>query len=316
MPSGLGVGVMVSTQWIEQHFPQLSNLQPLAKGGQKEVFSARHAVDGDVVLKLITPSSDGGERVRREILAVQQVKSARVPQVKEAGVLTSPEGRQLVWLREEKISGEPVRETVSRGPLQKDEVVRLGLHVLEALADAERARIVHRDVKPDNIIRGTDGQFWLLDFGIARFLDLTSLTATAFGGPATIGYAPPEQYRNHKREIDARRPLRSRRNDGGVPCRKERLPPRRTRRTRSRTAHREHAVDDRSNHRGQERSPWRLSPHVDATTPRLPSPVSSRGAQVAEGNRWAAVTTWTSTCMSVCGLSATAWCGAFFFGSA
>jgi serine/threonine-protein kinase len=198
---------MVSTQWIEQHFPQLSNLQPLAKGGQKEVFSARHAVDGDVVLKLITPSSDGGERVRREILAVQQVKSARVPQVKEAGVLTSPEGRELVWLREEKILGESVRETVSRGPLQKDDVVRLGLHVLEALADAERARIVHRDVKPDNIIRGVDGQFWLLDFGIARFLDLTSLTATAFGGPATIGYAPPEQYRNHKREIDARADL-------------------------------------------------------------------------------------------------------------
>jgi serine/threonine-protein kinase len=92
--------------------------------------------------------------------------------------------------------------------MAKDDVANLALHVLEALADAERARIVHRDVKPDNIMRGTDGMFWLLDFGIARHLDLTSLTATAaLGGLFTLGYAPPEQFRNKKREIDVRADL-------------------------------------------------------------------------------------------------------------
>jgi serine/threonine-protein kinase len=56
-------------------------------------------------------------------------------------------------------------------------------------------------------MRGDDGNFWLLDFGIARHLDLVSLTATAVFGVFTLGYAPPEQYRNKKREIDGRADL-------------------------------------------------------------------------------------------------------------
>jgi serine/threonine-protein kinase len=197
---------MITVQWIAEQFPHLVNLAPLAQGGQKWVFAARHSSEGEVVLKLIKPSGDGGERVQREILAVQQVRSARVPQVREAGVLNTPVGT-MVWLREDKISGESVRQALQRGPLATEEVMHLGLHVLEALADAERARIVHRDVKPDNIMHGVDGRFWLLDFGIARHLDLASLTATGLGGVGTIGYAPPEQYRNRKREIDARADL-------------------------------------------------------------------------------------------------------------
>jgi len=50
--------------------------------------------------------------------------------------------------------------------------------------------------------------FWLLDFGIARHLDLSSLTATSLPyGKMTLGYAPPEQCRNFKREIDSRADL-------------------------------------------------------------------------------------------------------------
>jgi serine/threonine protein kinase len=205
---GIGGAIVVITdQWIGDQFPQLSEFARLAAGGQKFVFSAKHATDGDVVLKLIRPSGDGVERVQREILAVQRIASPRVPSIIEAGILTTPLGA-FVWLRERRIHGESVRQALQRGPLPKDDVALLGLHMLEALADAERARIVHRDVKPDNIMRGSDGSFWLLDFGIARHLDLASLTATALpGGPGTVGYAPPEQYRNKKREIDVRADL-------------------------------------------------------------------------------------------------------------
>jgi serine/threonine protein kinase len=198
---------MVTVEWIGQQFPHLSGFALLADGGQKSVFSAKHETDGDVVLKLIKPSSDGVERVQREILAVQRVRSARVPRIMDAGVLTTPVGA-FVWLREQRIHGESVRQALQKGALPRDDVVRLGLHVLEALSDAQMARIVHRDVKPDNIMRGADGTFWLLDFGIARHLDLASLTATAaLGGPGTLGYAPPEQYRNKKRDIDVRADL-------------------------------------------------------------------------------------------------------------
>ncbi|MBV9311562.1 MAG: hypothetical protein JOZ73_12055 [Solirubrobacterales bacterium] len=78
---------MITVQWLAQQFPALSAFTPLADGGQKRVYTAQHQSDGDVVLKLIKPTADGGERVRREILAVQQVQSARVPEIMEAGLL-------------------------------------------------------------------------------------------------------------------------------------------------------------------------------------------------------------------------------------
>jgi serine/threonine-protein kinase len=92
--------------------------------------------------------------------------------------------------------------------LSPKDVLRLGLHTLETLVAAEEKAIVHRDVKPDNIIRDPRGDFWLIDFGLARHLSLESLTATAnVFGHATWGYAPPEQCRNFKQEIDARADL-------------------------------------------------------------------------------------------------------------
>jgi serine/threonine protein kinase len=197
---------MIPLPWLAQQFPALAGLAFLGEGGQKVVYTASHNTDGDVVLKLIKPGQDV-ERVRREVLAVQQVNSARVPRVLEVGVLASPAGN-FVWAREQRIMGESARQIVGRGAMSKDEVTRLGLHTLEALADAERARIVHRDVKPDNIVRKNDGSFWLLDFGIARHLDLASLTETvALAGLGTLGYAPPEQYRNNKLRIDMRADL-------------------------------------------------------------------------------------------------------------
>jgi serine/threonine-protein kinase len=192
--------------WLKATFPNLTNFRSLGQGGQKLVMTATHSTDGEVVLKLIHPRTDV-EAVRREILAVQQVQSPRVPRIMEYGNATTQLG-PCVWLREELIRGETVRQMVSRGPLPPTSVLRLGLHVLEALEKAETAKIVHRDVKPDNVMCDLNGDFWLLDFGIARHLDLSSLTATGLPfGKMTLGYAPPEQCRNVKTEIDSRADL-------------------------------------------------------------------------------------------------------------
>jgi eukaryotic-like serine/threonine-protein kinase len=197
---------MITADWLATQFADLSAVTRLGEGGQKWVFGAVHDADGAVVLKLVKPSQDL-ERIRREILAVQQVQSTRVPRVNAAGILQTPAG-DCVWLREQRVSGESVRALLRSGALSWERVQRLGLHVLEALADVERAQIVHRDVKPDNIMCDGEGNFWLLDFGIARHLGLSSLTATAaLGGPGTPGYAPPEQFRNRKRDVDARADL-------------------------------------------------------------------------------------------------------------
>jgi serine/threonine-protein kinase len=192
--------------WLHNTFPSLSNFRLLGQGGQKVVYRVTHPIDGEVVLKLIHPRSDI-EAVNREILAVQQVQSPRVPSIIEYGTVASNLG-DCVWLREQLIVGQTLRQIIAVGPMDVPSVLRLGLHVLEALHKAETAKIVHRDVKPDNIMKDAAGDFWLLDFGIARHLELSSLTATgAPFGKMTLGYAPPEQCRNLKADIDSRTDL-------------------------------------------------------------------------------------------------------------
>jgi serine/threonine-protein kinase len=187
-------------------FPDLSNIAPLNSGGQKIVFEARHPNDGNVVLKLINPGQPN-ETTDREVLAVQIVQSPRVPRILGQGRIQTPIG-ELVWLREQRVIGQTVRQALNGGAFAKRALLRLGLHVLEALARAEEAQIVHRDVKPDNVMLDGSGDYWLLDFGIARHLTLQSLTGTGqIWGKFTLGYSPPEQMRNLKPQIDSRADL-------------------------------------------------------------------------------------------------------------
>lgn len=192
--------------WVIQAFPELQNLSPFKQGGQKWVFAAAHKVDGDVVLKIIYPNQNP-EAVRREILAVQRVQSPRVPRILDTGQVNTPVG-VCVWFREQKIAGVTLRERLQHGPLSVAEIFKLSLQMLEALSLAEQANIVHRDVKPENIIMDSNGDFWLIDFGIARHLTMSPLTTpTNPFGKFTLGYAPQEQFRNLQSDIDARADL-------------------------------------------------------------------------------------------------------------
>jgi serine/threonine-protein kinase len=192
--------------WVAPLFPSLQGLGLLGQGGQKLVFFASHQNYGDVVLKIIHPSQDL-EATRREILAVQTINSPRVPRILEVGRISTPMGPS-VWLIEQRILGVTLRERLQQGPLSVDELLRLGGQALEVLVAAEQTGIVHRDVKPENIILDTSGNFWLLDFGISRHLAMSPLTPmTRPFGKFTLGYAPPEQIRNVQNEIDSRADL-------------------------------------------------------------------------------------------------------------
>lgn len=196
----------IDKKWIEATFPDLSEISALPHGGQKWVYGAEHKRDGQVVLKVVKPGGDP-ERVRREIVAAQKVLHPRVPEILEVGTCQSNLG-ECVWIREKKVSGECLRQILSRGPLAVADVLRLGLQLLEILDATASVELVHRDVKPDNIIRDADGAFWLIDFGLARHLDLESVTADqAIFGVGTVGYSAPEQMRNRKSEIDGRADL-------------------------------------------------------------------------------------------------------------
>jgi serine/threonine protein kinase len=193
----------INLAWLQQQFPDLSNLNALSSGGQKHVFSATHPQDGDDVLKIIH-ARQHTEATQREVLAVNQLAAARVPRILQTGAVATNTGNVL-WLRETRINGPTLRQKLQAGALAPREVLLLGRQLLETLLEAEKCRIVHRDVKPENIICDSNGDFWLIDFGLARHLDLHSLTATVnVFGKFTPGYAPREQYRNVKGDIDAR----------------------------------------------------------------------------------------------------------------
>lgn len=202
----LPIHFQVDPGWLAYQLPNLTNIQPLASGGQKQVLTATHANDGEVVIKLMHPGADPA-RAERELDTATKVQARRVPRIFEHGQLTGDMGT-ILWFREQRILGQALSDRIQAGTLSHHELLRLALHVSETLVAAEAVSIVHRDVKPANIIVDRRGTFWLIDFGIARHLDLESLTATALaGGCGTIGYAPAEQCRNDKPDIDARADL-------------------------------------------------------------------------------------------------------------
>lgn len=196
----------IDVDWIRQQFPDLQGLQPLARGGQKVVFAASHGDDGDIVLKLLLRET-GNDRLSREVLAGELVDCERVPRIIATGLLDTPIG-ECIWVREQRVHGVTLRTRLSSGAFPMVESLRLGLQLLGTLQVAEQKRIVHRDIKPENVMVDGQGDFWLLDFGLARHLDLESLTATHLQfGVGTLGYAAPEQFRNLKRQIDSRADL-------------------------------------------------------------------------------------------------------------
>lgn len=197
---------MLNQHWVEQNFPDITSVAPLGQGGQKQVFSGVHASDGDVVLKIIHPAVPA-PAIDREVLAVEQIRSPRVPRIREVGTVATPFGT-CIWIREQRVTGVSLRARLAVSPLSTSELLKLTFQILEALETAESASIVHRDVKPDNIMLDGAGEFWLLDFGIARHLSMSALTATAAPfGKFTVGYAPVEQFRNVQASIDSRADL-------------------------------------------------------------------------------------------------------------
>ncbi len=177
-------------------------------GGQKEVCRAKHNGD-DVILKLIKANVSSDVRTEREIAAVGKLQSKYVPAILEVGnrVILGVDRQYII---EQFIDGCSYRSVLQQTPKQTlRKVIELCLVLLEAAADFESKSIVHRDIKPENLLVGLDGKLWVIDFGLARHLDLVSITPNGPWGVGTLGYAPPEQFRNLKTEIDARTDLYS-----------------------------------------------------------------------------------------------------------
>lgn len=189
---------------LAKKYPSLKVLKTFPESGQKQVYLVNIDDYGVVMLKIIKRMD---ERVRREIDIVNVNDIPGVPKVKAFSSFQF-NGEEHFYLLEEYIEGTPLSEVLQRGSLDLRQCLSLFEYLLIVVAKLEAIGIVHRDIKPANIICGSDGTFHLIDFGIARNLNLTSLTLTAVAvGPHTPGYGAPELFQYSKSKIDSRTDL-------------------------------------------------------------------------------------------------------------
>lgn len=166
----------------------------LGRGGMAEVYHAHDPRLGrDVAIKLILPSlaaEDGFERrFETEARALAALAHPHIVTVHDFG--SSDAGSYLVM---EFVSGGTLKDKLKAlgRPLQLDEAARIVQAIGAALDHAHAKGVIHRDVKPANIMFGADGTPVLTDFGIARVLDTTQIT-TASALTGTPAYMAPEQ---------------------------------------------------------------------------------------------------------------------------
>jgi hypothetical protein len=166
----------------------------VGSGGMSAVYRAHdRLLERKVALKILHQrygeDAEYLERFRREARAVAQLAHPNIVTVIDRG---EDEERQFIVF--EYIEGDDLKQLVERtGPLPVDDVVRVGLDVARALAFAHERGIVHRDVKPQNVLLNGEGHAKVTDFGIARSLDVergVTQTGTVLG---TSSYIAPEQ---------------------------------------------------------------------------------------------------------------------------
>jgi len=168
-------------------------LEHIGHGGMSEVYKGQHAqLDRMVAVKVLHPFLADEEgfvtRFKREARIVATLRHPNIMQVYD---FDHNDQLDIYYMVMEYIDGPTLKTRLAEGPLPIEEAVRIGIAIADALDYAHQRGMVHRDVKPANIMFMQDGQPVLTDFGIAKMLTLSGLTASGamVGTPA---YMAPE----------------------------------------------------------------------------------------------------------------------------
>jgi serine/threonine protein kinase len=170
-------------------------------GGMSSVYKARDSLlERNVALKVLheqyNADDDFVERFKHEARAVAQLQHPNIVTVIDRG---EEEGRQYIVF--EYIDGQNLKEYVVRkGRLGVQEALEIAVEVARGLAFAHEQGLVHRDVKPQNVLLNGDGRAKVTDFGIARTVDVEGITQTGMV-MGTSNYIAPEQAGGN--EVDA-----------------------------------------------------------------------------------------------------------------
>ena len=165
----------------------------LAVGGMAEVWEAEDLVLGRAVAVKILHPQFAADPVVRQRFHIEAIAAARLvdPSIVAIYDTVDVDGCDAIVM--ELVRGRTLRDFLDeRGSLDPIEVVHIGTEVAGALAIAHKSGIIHRDVKPANILLSDDGRVLVTDFGIAKVLDEPDLTRTA-QVLGTVKYLAPEQ---------------------------------------------------------------------------------------------------------------------------
>src|SRR5262245_45419276 len=169
----------------------------IGAGGMGDVYRAHDTtLDRPVTLKLLPPRvADDAERLRRFHAEARAASSLNHPNILVIHDFGDLDARP--YIVSELVEGETLRRRLDRGALPVREAVGITIQIASALAAAHARGIAHRDIKPENVMVRTDGYVKVLDFGLAKLVDLpTEETALGTEPGRIIGtphYMSPEQ---------------------------------------------------------------------------------------------------------------------------
>jgi len=181
-------GVMISHYKI---------IEKIGAGGMGEVYLAQDTeLDRKVALKFLPPhlcrDEDCRKRFKREAQAAAKLDH---PNIVPVHGVSEHQGRPYFAMAH--IEGQSLRDVIKEGKLSTSDAIDLSMQICEGLQEAHEAGVIHRDVKPSNIILDSKGRPRLLDFGLAMISSEDKLTKTG-STLGTVGYMSPEQVAGKK----------------------------------------------------------------------------------------------------------------------
>jgi serine/threonine-protein kinase len=171
-------------------------LAELGAGGMGQLYLAHDTHTGRrVALKMLGPQAsdpDARERLRREARA-----AARLSHPAIVTLFALEEAGGEIFLVQELVEGDSLAHRLASGALGTTEALRLASELAAALAHAHRHGVLHRDLKPDNVLIAADTSFKICDFGIARLEGASTITGTdtVLG---SVPYLAPERLRGQR----------------------------------------------------------------------------------------------------------------------
>jgi tetratricopeptide (TPR) repeat protein len=173
-------------------------LRFIAAGGMGEVYEAYDIrLDERVALKVLRAESSGREaaiaRFKKELQNARRVSHPNVCRVHDSWQLTTAGGRVVDFFTMEFLEGETLAARLAKGPVPEEETRAIARQLVAGLAAAHAAGVIHRDLKPGNIILVPGGRAMITDFGLSRPAVSSGHSTVEAIGAGTPAYMSPEQ---------------------------------------------------------------------------------------------------------------------------